>query len=152
MAPFTLYALLPISLTSTSPRTDKAAEMEARTSGSPTSPVDRPLVQSPEVLTNTKALAGDESNSYFTAPNAPPNPESSAQAMAAVRSSAELVKDLDPVNSDLPSTLMADPHLAYPSLNLSGNVISAAFCIPYTLKFHEGGSWVRHHVHMHISV
>lgn len=35
-----------------------------------------------------------------------------------------------------------DPRGAYPSLNLSGGVISATFCIPHSLGFRKGADWV----------
>lgn len=35
-----------------------------------------------------------------------------------------------------------DPRAAYPDLELTGNVISATFCIPNSLKFRNGADWV----------
>jgi trehalose 6-phosphate synthase/phosphatase len=35
-----------------------------------------------------------------------------------------------------------DPHAAHPSLGLSGNVISAAFCVPYKIGYTTTGEWV----------
>lgn len=35
-----------------------------------------------------------------------------------------------------------DPRAANPTLNLSGGVISATFCIPHSLKFRKGQDWV----------
>lgn len=35
-----------------------------------------------------------------------------------------------------------DPRAANPSLNLSGGVISATFCIPHSLKYRKGADWV----------
>lgn len=36
-----------------------------------------------------------------------------------------------------------DPRGAHPDLNLSGNVISAAFCLPYKVGYTTSGDWVR---------
>ncbi|KAL5323069.1 hypothetical protein ACEPPN_007597 [Leptodophora sp. 'Broadleaf-Isolate-01'] len=35
-----------------------------------------------------------------------------------------------------------DPRAANPSLNLSGGVISATFCIPHSLKYRKGADWI----------
>ena len=37
----------------------------------------------------------------------------------------------------------ADPRSLHPELHLSGNVISATFCLPYEVKYGQGGDWVR---------
>lgn len=36
-----------------------------------------------------------------------------------------------------------DPRAAYPSLGLSGGIISATFCIPHSLRYTKGSEWVR---------
>lgn len=36
-----------------------------------------------------------------------------------------------------------DPRAAHPDLHLSGNVISAAFCLPYKVGYTAAGEWVR---------
>lgn len=35
-----------------------------------------------------------------------------------------------------------DPRAAFPSLDLTGSVISAAFCVPYSLEYRKGSDWV----------
>lgn len=35
-----------------------------------------------------------------------------------------------------------DPRAAHPELGLSGNVISATFCIPQSLRYRKGQDWV----------
>lgn len=35
-----------------------------------------------------------------------------------------------------------DPREAFPSLALTGSVISAAFCVPYSLEYRKGSDWV----------
>jgi hypothetical protein len=42
-----------------------------------------------------------------------------------------------------PSLADTDPRSAFPSLSLSGNVISATFCIPHSLEYRKGRDWVR---------
>ncbi|POS87782.1 hypothetical protein EPUL_001692 [Erysiphe pulchra] len=42
---------------------------------------------------------------------------------------------------DLKPTTVLDPIGEYPNLALSGNVISVAFCIPYSLKYRKGSEW-----------
>jgi trehalose 6-phosphate synthase/phosphatase len=36
----------------------------------------------------------------------------------------------------------SDPRVAFPSLSLSGSVISATFCIPHSLHHRKGRAWV----------
>lgn len=40
------------------------------------------------------------------------------------------------------SLIDVDPRAANPSLSLSGSVISATFCIPYSLQYRKGRDWV----------
>lgn len=35
-----------------------------------------------------------------------------------------------------------DPHATHPNLTLSGNIISAAFCVPYKIGYTTSGEWV----------
>lgn len=42
----------------------------------------------------------------------------------------------------IPELSVLDPRGAHPELGLSGNVISATFCIPQSLKFKSGQDWV----------
>lgn len=35
-----------------------------------------------------------------------------------------------------------DPKAAFPSLALTGSVISATFCVPYSLEYRKGSDWV----------
>jgi trehalose 6-phosphate synthase/phosphatase len=36
-----------------------------------------------------------------------------------------------------------DPMAAFPSLSLTGSVISATFCVPYACRYRKGQDWVR---------
>lgn len=40
------------------------------------------------------------------------------------------------------SIVETDPRTAYPSLSLSGSIISATFCIPHSLLYRKGSDWV----------
>lgn len=42
---------------------------------------------------------------------------------------------------------LSDIRAAYPSLPLTGNVISATFNMPHSLKYRKGADWVCHHPH-----
>ena len=41
-----------------------------------------------------------------------------------------------------PELVDTDPRVAYPSLNLSGRLISATFCVPYDIGYAPGRDWV----------
>lgn len=42
----------------------------------------------------------------------------------------------------IPDAQNFDPRAAHPDLHLSGNVISAAFCVPYKIGYTTTGEWV----------
>lgn len=44
--------------------------------------------------------------------------------------------------SQQPDPVDVDPRAAHPSLNLSGHVISATFCVPYDIAHSAGNEWV----------
>ena len=86
------------------------------------------------------------SNSSF-APNADTIPPDSPTRVAkGARSSGELLRRLSLIDSDRSLTPQIDPRAAYPTLNLSGNIISATFCMPHTLGFKSGQAWVSTYV------
>lgn len=71
-------------------------------------------------------------------------PSSPSEAAAGARSGEELLRRLSlngqrPQNSDKPES---DPRVTHPSLNLSGNVISATFAVPYKISYASGCEWV----------
>ena len=48
-----------------------------------------------------------------------------------------------PRHSPQPSIVTSnDPRMTHPDLTLSGNVISANFCLPYEVKYSRDGEWV----------
>lgn len=69
------------------------------------------------------------------------SPATPAQAAKDVKSGSELLRRLSLRGT--PAVLEAHPREQYPSLNLSGRIISAAFCIPYKLYLRKGHDWVR---------
>lgn len=83
-----------------------------------------------------------------TIPNEPisptgPGATSSTKAAAGARSPEELLKRLSIRHGgDGKSNLVElDPREVHPNLNLSGSVISAAFCVPYKIGYVEGADW-----------
>lgn len=57
-------------------------------------------------------------------------------------SGQELLRRLSLVGDTSPMTPEVDPRAQHPGLNLSGRLVSAAFCIPYKLYFQAGSDWV----------
>ncbi|KAL9108400.1 MAG: hypothetical protein Q9227_006861 [Pyrenula ochraceoflavens] len=113
----------------------------------------------PGINNTGKSAYGDEvkpqkpslhwnSNSYFApkdsvseSPNSKP-PESPEEAAKGVQSGAELLRRLSLATPLSPESLDQDPKAAYPGLKLTGNIISAAVCIPYAVAFRPGSEWI----------
>lgn len=68
----------------------------------------------------------------------------SPSATAAGARGEELLRRLS-VTGQLSTEDVADldPRAAHPGLSLSGNVISATFCVPYKIGYTSTGEWVR---------
>ncbi|PLB51733.1 putative alpha,alpha-trehalose-phosphate synthase subunit Tps2 [Aspergillus steynii IBT 23096] len=66
-------------------------------------------------------------------------PATPAQAAKDAKTGSELLRRLSLRGA--PPVLEAHPREQYPSLNLSGRIISAAFCIPYKLYLRQGHGW-----------
>ncbi|EXJ85166.1 trehalose 6-phosphate synthase [Capronia epimyces CBS 606.96] len=86
--------------------------------------------------------------SYFSVPRrqpadqaAAPAAESPVDVAKGARSGKELLRRLSLVDHKDAEALIVDPRTAYPGLRLSGNVISATFCIPYQLSHGPNGEW-----------
>ncbi|KAL2843803.1 glycosyltransferase family 20-domain-containing protein [Aspergillus pseudodeflectus] len=77
--------------------------------------------------------AGSESASGTTTPHNP------SQAAKHANSSSELLRRLS--LKEVLTMQQADLQKQYPSLNLTGRIISATFCIPYRLYFQPGRDW-----------
>jgi trehalose 6-phosphate synthase/phosphatase len=74
------------------------------------------------------------------------NPSDSASAShntgMKTSSGQELLRRLSLAGDASPMSPEVDPRAQHPGLNLSGRLISAAFCIPYKLYFQSGSDWV----------
>ena len=83
----------------------------------------------------------------YTTPVKSPNGRrlsSAAEALAGARSPEELLRRLS-LTVQLPKDPAVagfNPRTAYPGLGLSGNVISATFCVPYKIDYRSNGEWV----------
>lgn len=86
-------------------------------------------------------------NSYFAPQHSNSNsssaqPDSPTAVAKGARTGAELLRRLSLVDSATqPERLDIDPRTSHPGLRLSGNVISAAVCIPYSVGLRFGGEW-----------
>ena len=101
-----------------------------------------PYVQSPAHIHESQRQAQWNANSYFAPHKSEEVPDSPARLVSGARTSGELLRRLSLVDSDRPTTPEIDPRTAFPSLNLSGGIISATFCIPHSLGFQSGQDWV----------
>ncbi|KAK6387710.1 threalose-6-phosphate phosphatase [Exophiala oligosperma] len=85
--------------------------------------------------------------SYFSLPHkqntgeATSEQKSPIEAARSAGSGKELLRRLSLVNPEGPDTFDVDPRTAHPALRLSGNIISATFCIPYQLTHGGQGEW-----------
>jgi trehalose 6-phosphate synthase/phosphatase len=68
--------------------------------------------------------------------------QSPSEAAAGAKSGHDILRRMSLVGSWQDSLSDIDPQAAHPSLSLSGSVISATFCIPYSLHFRKGFDWV----------
>ena len=64
-----------------------------------------------------------------------------AGQVAGATSGAELLQRLSLANASHPHSSVTHPQ-DHPDLDLSGRIISAAFCVPYNLGFRPGKPWV----------
>ena len=72
-------------------------------------------------------------------------PSSPSEVAAGARSPEDLLRRLSlatqrPTHSEITGP---NPRTTYPGLELSGNVISATFCVPYRISHGSSGKWVR---------
>lgn len=84
--------------------------------------------------------------SYFSFQTSHNNDESApsgspVEVAKGARSGKELLRRLSLVDPKGGEALDVDPRTAYPGLRLSGNVISATFCIPHQLTHGPDGEW-----------
>jgi trehalose 6-phosphate synthase/phosphatase len=76
------------------------------------------------------------------------SPSSLEEAASGVRSGTELLRRLSLVSSPVQASPALDRQVAHPGLELTGRLISAAFCIPYKVEFSPGNEWVCSFVHL----
>jgi trehalose 6-phosphate synthase/phosphatase len=118
-------------------------------------PSDAPTTSSPGTLVDDSPLGQADdpnhppawnANSYFAPKHGDQTSQqtragSPSEAARGARTGAELLRRLSLVERPKSATLDVDPRTAYPGLRLSGNVISATVCIPYTVGYQFGGEW-----------
>jgi trehalose 6-phosphate synthase/phosphatase len=87
-------------------------------------------------------------NSYFAPKLAdtaiteePAEMDGLATATKGAKTPAELLRRMSLIGHSRSESFDFDPREQYPSLDLSGNVISATFCIPYKVGFAANGEW-----------
>jgi trehalose 6-phosphate synthase/phosphatase len=70
------------------------------------------------------------------------HPDSPTEVAKGARTGAELLRRLSLVTSvSQPESMDIDPRTAHPGLRLTGNVISATVCIPYSVGMRFDGEW-----------
>ena len=127
-------------MTAHSEAEDQVSPGQRDTSRAETAPSDEPGITEPSDPTRP-------TTSYFSLPqnqssNQPTSErQSPAEAAKGARSGKELLRRLSLVNPEGIDTLDVDPRTSHPALRLSGNIISATFCIPYQLTHSENGQW-----------
>jgi trehalose 6-phosphate synthase/phosphatase len=71
------------------------------------------------------------------------SPASPGEAVSGATSGPELLRRLSLVGGSItPATPVLDPRAAHPGLQLTGRLISAAFCMPYKVAFQPDSDWV----------
>jgi trehalose 6-phosphate synthase/phosphatase len=71
--------------------------------------------------------------------------QSPTEAASGATSNQEILRRMSmssPTMQRRDSLFEIDPRAANPSLSLSGGIISATFCIPFSLKHRKGQDWV----------
>jgi trehalose 6-phosphate synthase/phosphatase len=104
--------------------------------------------QNPKFTSEPEQMADQErpTTSYFFQPEKPSaapsaTPDSPVEVARGAKTGQELLRRLSLVDGKGPVTAEVDPRTAYPGLRLSGNIISATFCIPYQLTHKADGEW-----------
>lgn len=71
------------------------------------------------------------------------SPSSPVQAARDAKTPKEVLRRLSLADTgSFPNLPQPDPRQQYPGLKLTGRIISAAFCIPYRVRFHSDFEWV----------
>ena len=93
---------------------------------------DAEVVPSPEPVSQSRSEESQKANTSFL------SPESPARLAAGSPNPQELLRRLSLTNNEKPAAPSLDPKVAYPALQLSGNILSATICVPKTFTFYEG--------------
>ncbi|ETI29471.1 trehalose-phosphatase [Cladophialophora carrionii CBS 160.54] len=109
---------------------------------------DEPPSQQANFTSEPEKMSEQErpTTSYFALPGKQGvedhvTPDSPIDVAKGARSKHEILRRLSLVDSKGAEALEVDPRTAYPGLRLSGNVISATFCIPYQVTHGGNGDW-----------
>lgn len=109
------------------------------------SPYVRTVRSPPEYV--LEAIGAQGPTEYFNSNGAATSTgaiTSPTEAAIGAQSADELLRRLSvgtPGHHPKAAINTTDPRTAHSSLNLSGNVISAAFCLPYRIKYARDGTW-----------
>ncbi|KZF21749.1 glycosyltransferase family 20 protein [Xylona heveae TC161] len=84
-----------------------------------------------------------EPTSYFPSTSSNAAFDSPSKIAAAATSKEDLLRRISLAHApgSVPALADEDPKAAHPGLSLSGNVISATFCIPHSVGFRAGADW-----------
>jgi trehalose 6-phosphate synthase/phosphatase len=95
--------------------------------------------------TQSKDTPYQPATSYFTMPfqakDQEPSVMSPIDLTRGAKSRAEILRRLSLTEAPAPKTFDLDPQKTHPGLKLSGNIISASICLPYSFKHHPGKDW-----------
>lgn len=128
-----------ISQTSTSPGTRNSAHAELNHD----SPQGLPTLSERHTVTDNTP----QWNANYIAPTTPSKarrPSSPSEAAAGATSPKDILRRLSLASQGTQQSEATgvDPREAHPQLGLSGNVISATFCVPYKINYASSGGWV----------
>ena len=99
------------------------------------------IVQTPEKLNPASDQPQRNGNSYFSPSERVTAPNTASKAAVGAQSPQERLRRLSLVDAERSERPTTDPRMAYPTLQLSGRIISATFCIPRSLGFESGQDW-----------
>lgn len=91
-----------------------------------------------------EAVGADATQETSTSAGVDKRRSSVSEAAAGARDGDELLRRLSLTGKQpKPDLANVDPCAAHPGLSLSGNIISATFCVPYKIGYTTKGEWVR---------
>lgn len=100
-----------------------------------------PAADSPQLQQGDTSSFSKVPGSDVSVAKSPPTP---TEAAGKAHIGADLLHHLSlPMEGKSPMITVVDPRTTHPGLQLTGRLISAAFCIPYKVAFQPGSDWVR---------